>query len=495
MISQADYMAHDALGLSALVQRREVSASELLEAAIARAEAVNPRLNAIITPLYERARMRARGPLEGAFAGVPMLIKDLMQELEGVASCEGNVALKRAGIPAAQHAEITRRWLAAGVVVFGTTNTPEFGAKGITEPDAWGPTRNPYQLEHTPGGSSGGSAAAVAAGIVPVAGANDGGGSIRIPAAYTGLFGLKPGRGRNPSGPKRTELMHGAAVNHVLTRSVRDSAAMLDATHGPERGSWSKIAPPARPYSEEVTREPGRLRIAYTSKSFLGTPVDPEAEQAVDDAVTLLRSLGHELEPHELAIDGRALSRDFLRAWFVNVVTSIDDVRERTGCGLDDFELDSLAMRAMGRALSAEQYVQGYHRWNDYLRQLSAFHARYDLLLTPAVAGPAPRVGSVKTPPWLSTLLRQGLRMGMSRLIPLAGSAVEDVAIANLSHVPFTQLANLTGVPAMSVPLHVCKSGLPLGVQFVADHGGEGLLLCLAGQLEQARPWSTVSPL
>jgi amidase len=380
------------------------------------------------------------------------------------------------------------------VVIFGHTNTPEFGAKAITEPDAWPATANPWNLAHSPGGSSGGAAAAVAGGIVPIAGASDGGGSIRIPAAATGLFGLKPGRGRTPWGPAYSEHLHGAAMNHVLTRSVRDSALMLDATHGSERGERFKIAPPERPYSEEIAREPGRLRIAFTTRSPLDMPVDPEAVTAVEDTARLLESLGHHVEQAEPAIDGRKLAGDFLRMWFANLAVLVADTRAQTGAGDEGFELDTLAMAAMGRGMNAAEYVQAYLRWNEYGVRLSELHAKYDLYLTPTIAGPPPRLGEVRTPPVLSRVLGVALKLGASRLISLTAGAVDRVARDNLRRVPFTQLANLTGVPAMSVPLHVCKNGLPLGVQFVADHGGEGVLLCLAAQLERARPWAERRP-
>ena len=291
-----EYGNYDALGLAELIRRGEVTAAEALEAALARADAVNPKLNAIIIPMHDIARSRAKEKLDGPFAGVPFLTKDLFQEYAGVRTAYGCKALKDANYTATEHSEITRRWLASGAVIFGRTNTPEFGAKGITEPDAWGPTRNPWNLAHVPGGSSGGSAAAVAAGIVPMAGGNDGGGSIRLPAGHCGLFGLKPGRGRTPWGPTYAEMMHGAAMNHVLTRSVRDSAAMLDATHGPEIGSMYRIEPPERPYLQEVTREPGRLKIGFTMKSPIGTDVHPEAVIAVQKAAQLLGSLGHHVE-------------------------------------------------------------------------------------------------------------------------------------------------------------------------------------------------------
>ncbi len=491
MISAADYMRYDATGLAELVRRKEVSASELLEAAIERAEAVNPRINAIVTPMFEIARQRARGPLSGVLAGVPFLIKDLEQDYAGVPSSAGCKALKRARHTPAEHAEITRRWLAAGTVIFGRTATSEFGAKGITETDAWGPTRNPWRLDRTPGGSSGGSAAAVAARIVPAAGASDGGGSIRIPAAYTGLFGLKPGRARTPMGPRVGEVMHGAAVNHVISRSVRDSASLLDATHGPECGSWTRIAPPERPYSEEVARGPGRLRVAFDIRSPLpGAAVHPEAVAAVEQAARLLETLGHVVEPAAPDIDGEALLDDVLRMWFAHAAVLVDLVRAQTGAGYDGFEIDTLVMASLGRAMSALEYVEGYQRWSVYTRRLGLFLQQYDVYMTPTLAAPPSKIGELDTPAPLKTLAMAGIQLGGGRLLSVASGLIRSLVRRSLERVPFTQLANLTGTPAMSVPLHVDRDGLPQGVQFIADHGGEGLLFALAGQLEQAKPWA-----
>lgn len=493
MISVADYQKHDGLALAGLVRKKEVTPAELLEAAIARAEGVNPKLNAIIIPMYELARKRAQEKLEGPFAGVPFLTKDLFQEYAGVPAAYGCKALKAARHTPAQHAEIVARWLKAGTVIFGRTNTPEFGAKAITEPEAWGATRNPWNLNHVPGGSSGGSAAAVAAGIVPMAGANDGGGSIRIPAAHCGLFGIKPGRGRTPWGPQYGELMHGAAMNHIVSRSVRDSAAMLDATHGPETGSLYHIAPPERPYLEEVGRDPGRLRIAYTTRSPIGTDVHPEAVKAVEDAAKLLASLGHHVEQAEPQIDGMRLAQDFILMWFANCAATVDGVKRQTGCGNSGFELDTLAMAAFGHATRASEYVEGYLRWNEYTRQLGEFHRKYDLFMTPTLAQPPARVGEIVTPAIQRFALRIVLALRLERLV-LASGIVERMARENLKWVPFTQIGNLTGVPAMSVPLHWTADGLPMGVHFVAPHSGEGMLFRLAGQLEQVKPWADKRP-
>ncbi|MBL6752501.1 MAG: amidase [Nevskia sp.] len=488
-----EYAEYDATGLAALVRRREIAPPELLDAAIARAEAVNPRLNAIITPMHDIARARAGQDLGGPFAGVPFLIKDLFQDYAGVATACGSRALKDAGWRPARHAEVVNRFLAAGLVVFGKTNTPELGAKGITEPEAWGAARNPWNTDHTPGGSSGGSAAAVAARIVPMAGANDGGGSIRIPAACCGLFGLKPGRGRVPTGPEHGELLHGAAVDHVLTRSVRDSAAMLDVLAGPDVGAPFHVAPPERPYLEEVGRAPGRLRIGFTARSPIGTEVHPDCAGAVADCARLLESLGHHVEEAVPQIDGLALARDFLTMWFAQLAAQVDLLRAQTGSGAGGFELDTRAMAALGRTLRANEYVAAHNRWNGFARALGDFHQRYDLLLTPTLALPPARIGEVATPAWQQAVLRVILALGLSRLL-LASGMVDVMARENLRWVPFTQLANLTGVPAMSVPLGSGSAGLPVGVQFVAANGGEGLLFRLAAQLEQAAPWDGRRP-
>ncbi|MGB1581307.1 MAG: amidase [Nevskiales bacterium] len=488
-----EYRQHDGLSLAALIARGEVAATELLELAIARAEAVNPQLNALIVPMYEIARGRAKEKLEGPYAGVPFLTKDLFQEYAGVLNANGNKALKKAGNKAAQHSVLTQRWLDAGLVIFGRTNTPEFGAKGITEPEAWGATRNPWNTEHVPGGSSGGSAAAVAAGIVPMAGANDGGGSIRIPAAHCGLFGIKPGRGRTPWGPGQVELMHGAAMNHIVSRSVRDSAAMLDATHGPELGSMYHLQPPERPYLEEATRDPAPLKIAYSLRSPIGTEVSPEAVKAVENSAKLLESLGHHVEEGEPAVDGMQLATDFITMWFSNCAATVDEVKQQTGCGNEGFETDTLVMAAFGRAAPASDYVKAFLRWNDYSRQLGAFHQQYDLWLSPTLALPPAKVGEIATPAWQEKAAMALINLGLSKAMLKTG-IVEQMVRENLKWVPFTQLGNLTGVPAMSVPLHWCDSGLPLGVQFVAPHGGEGLLFQLAGQLERAQPWAAKIP-
>ncbi len=487
-MKQDEYVRHDGLGLAALVARGEVTAGELLETAIARLEAVNPRLNAVITPMFDIARERASEQLTGAFAGVPFLLKDLFQDYAGVPTAYGCNALKKAGWRPPHHAEVVRRFIDAGVICMGKTNTPEFGAKGVTEPGAFGAARNPWDTDRTPGGSSGGSAAAVAAGVAPMAGANDGGGSIRIPAACCGLFGLKPGRGRTPTGPDFTEMMHGASVEHILSRSVRDSAAMLDAISGYEPGASFRLAPPEVPYLKAIEDAPRKLRIGLMTRSPLGTDVHPQAVQAAEHAAKALEALGHHVEHAEPAIDGMRLAKDWLLMWFVHMAAAVDRIQADFGAATNDFELDTRAMAHIGKAMSASDYLDGYNRWKDYRHALAAFHAQYDLLLTPTMAHPPVPVGATETPRWQQAALRGLLRLPTGRAL-LKSGIVDQMAQESLKYVPFTQMANLTGVPAMSVPLYQTPDNLPMGTQFVGAPGSEALLLQLAAQLEAAAPW------
>jgi len=333
---------------------KKVSAKELLDAAIARAEAVEPTLNAIVQRLDAHGRAAAASPASGPFAGVPFLLKDYGQELDGVPNICGSAALKRD--VAEGDSDYTTRCKAAGLVIFGRTATPEFALKGYTEPEAFGPTRNPVNPAHTPGGSSGGAAAVVAAGIVPMAGASDGGGSIRIPAAYCGLFGLRPSRGRVPYGPHHAEGWEGASSEHVLTRSVRDSAAMLDVLAGPATGDAFHIAPPTAPFAELARRAPGKLRIGFSTRSPIGTDVHPEVVEAVRRTARQLEALGHHVEEAEPAVDGIALAKSFLTMYLGQVAANMRYCRS-LGATDDQFELDTRALGLLGEALAAGEYV------------------------------------------------------------------------------------------------------------------------------------------
>jgi Asp-tRNA(Asn)/Glu-tRNA(Gln) amidotransferase A subunit family amidase len=487
-----EYQRYDGLGLAELVARGDVSAAELLAAARARTAAVNPRVNAVVHEMKRDADERAAGALSGPFAGVPFLIKDLAQDYAGVPTSWGSRSL--ASIPAAENSTVVERWQGAGLVIFGKTNTPEFGAKGITEPELYGPARNPWDTSRTPGGSSGGAGAAVAAGIVPVAGASDGGGSIRIPAACCGLFGLKAGRGLIPSGPLSGEMLLGAATEGVVSRSVRDSAAMLDVLAGPEPTSAYDAPRPSGSFADAVGRDPGRLRIGVRVPSAINPSPDPEAWAAVAATSEALTALGHEVvELDRQPFDDADLAKDFLLIWFVHLAWQIDDIKERTGCGNDAFEQDSLLVAALGRATSATEYCGALERRHDHIRRLAEFHSAHDLLLTPTLATPPPKVGAFDIPKPLLVASKALLATRTAGVLSHLG-IVDRIVEENLAWVPYTQLANLTGRPASSVPLHWTADGLPLGVQFVAAPGGEGVLLSLAAQLEAAHPWAERRP-
>lgn len=487
----AEYRRFDAVGLAGLVASGQADAGELLEAALSRLDTVEPTLNTVVYRLDERARARAREILTGPFAGVPFLVKDLLQDVAGTPTGSGSRAL--AALPAERNALVVDRWLGAGLVIFGKTNTPEFGAKGITEPEVNGPTRNPWNPAHTPGGSSGGSAAAVAAGVVPAAGANDGGGSIRIPAACCGLVGLKPGRGVVPSGPAFGELLHGAVSHGVVTRTVRDTAAMLDVLAGPDPAGPYLVAMPEDSYSSVASEEPRRLRIGFATESPLGTPVDPAAVAAVADAATLLGELGHHVEPAATGVDERGLAVDFLTMWFAGVAVEIRRARRLTGCGPEGFEMDTRLLAALGDSVRPSEYLASLERWNGYARRLAVFHETYDLLLTPTLAFPPARIGELTTPRVVRAAGRALLAAHLGGVLRRAG-VMDRIVDENLGRTPYTQLANLTGRPAISLPLYWTTTGLPLGVQFVAPLGGEGLLLSLAAELERARPWFDLQP-
>lgn len=483
----------DATELAARIRRGELTAAAVLEAAVARCDAVNPRLNAVIADLRDHARAQL-GPgapqSAGPFAGVPFLLKDLAMDLAGVPTSEGNSTIAR--WPARQTDAVVRRWIDSGLVVFGKTNVPEFGLKAITEPRAFGPARNPWNLQHTPGGSSGGAAAAVAAGIVPVAAAADGGGSIRIPAAYCGLFGLKPSRGRVSCAPQFDELWEGAVSTHVISRSVRDSAALLDVLAGPEPGDPFVVAPPARPYAQEVGADPGRLRVAMCTRSPIGGVVDSDWVRAAEDCARAMESLGHAVDVVEPAIDGLQLARDYLTMYFGQVAAQIAWWEPR---GLTEAacESDTRAVGLIGRAISAGDYALSRARWNTHTRALGALFERFDLYLTPTCAQPPARIGELNPPGWQRTLLDAVLALGLGGVLRRSG-LVEKLAFDNLHRTPFTQLANLTGTPAMSVPWGLDSRKLPVGVQFAAAWGKEDLLIRVAAQLERARPWNGSLP-
>ncbi len=487
-----DYQSHDAVGLAALVREKKVSAQELLDAARARAAQVNDRINAVVVDVDPPRSVSGPASDTGPFAGVPFLLKDLGQDLEGYPTSGGSRSL--ATTPATENATVVQRWLDAGLVVFGKTNTPEFGAKGVTEPHLFGPARNPWNTDHTPGGSSGGSAAAVAAGIVPCAAASDGGGSIRIPASACGLFGLKPSRGLVPSGPLVQEGMGGAATNGVVSRSVRDTAAMLDVLAGGTPDGPYLTAVPATSYADEVGQDPGRLRIGLCTASAINPKPHAEAIAAATETGQLLESLGHEVELLDSApFDDEALAKDFLTTWFVYAADSVAQAKAFGGANDSGFEPDTLVMAALGRATNPVELVRAIENRQAHVRRLAEFHESFDLLLTPSTALPPPRIGALDLPAAMQKAQKALVRVrgaGLLRFTPVVDQLISE----NLGWVPYTQLANLTGRPAMSVPLHWTEDGLPIGAQLVGPLGSDGLLLRLAAQLEQAKPWADKRP-
>jgi amidase len=486
-----EYEDYDATGLAALVASRQVTPAELLEAAWAKLDAGEPRLNAIAERAPDMAAAAASAPAAGPFAGVPFLLKDLDMDCADLKLTMGSLAAKDYRPP--RDTELVKRYRQAGLVIMGSTSTPELGLKAITETALHGDTRNPWNLGRTPGGSSGGAGAAVAARYVPMAAAADGGGSIRIPAAFNGLFGLKPSRGRTPSGPDAAELWDGCVVSHVLTRSVRDSAAMLDALTGPSPGDPFIIAPPARPYIEEVGAPVGTLRVGFSTASPVGGRVDADCKEAVLNAVKLLESLGHKVEEAAPALDGKAVASAYMTMYFGHVAAAVARVRNLTGAAEDRFETDTRALALLGRALSAETYVTSHHGWNAFARAMGAYHETYDVYVTPTTAmGPA-KIGELLSSNAQQQVAKLMVALRAGKLL-LKSGIVDKLAFDNLERTPFTQLANMTFCPAMSVPLHVGADGIPAGVQISAKFGAEALLLRLAAQLEQAAPWAARRP-
>jgi amidase len=485
LMKQSEYLRFDAVALADLVRRKEVTAREVCDAAIERAVAVNDQLNAICYPQFTDAQKQSF-PADGTFCGVPMLLKDLSQQQQGHPCTFGSRGLKNN--VASQDSEFVRRARAGGLVILGRTATPEFGLKGVTESELWGPTRNPWNPERTPGGSSGGSGAAVAAGIVPMAGANDGGGSIRIPAAYCGVFGLKPSRGRISSGPFAGEAWTGASTDHVVTRTVRDSAAMLDVLAGPASGDPFVIPPPDAPFSELMQQSPRPLRIGVFTASPYNTGVAQECVDAVEDTALMLESLGHSVEYARPDLDGMALARSYLGLYLGEVSTLMDYAKTGLGARDSDFEVDTRLLAMLGRTLPLPEYVRRRQQWNDFSRALGAYFETYDMYLCPTGAQMPAKIGELDTPAHLHFVARLMLKLNAGKMVHLSGQ-VDRLALESLARTPFTQLANLTGTPAMSVPLNWTADGLPVGVQFGAPHGAEGELLQLAAQLEEASPW------
>ncbi|MGQ0803808.1 MAG: amidase [Actinomycetota bacterium] len=468
----------DATAQAELVAAGDISPLELVDAAINRIEKVNPELNAVIHPLFDKARTAARGELAGPFRGVPAVVKDLDGSSAGDPCHMGNKLLKEVGWVDDHDSYLFAKLRAAGFVFVGKTNTPEFGLQPTCEPLAYGPTHNPWNTERGPGGSSGGSGAAVASGMVPVGHAGDGGGSIRIPGSACGIFGLKPSRGRVSMGPDAGESWAGYVARHVVTRSVRDSAAVLDVLAGEMPGDPYTAPPPARPFAEEVGPDPGRLKVGLLTRApGEMVPTHPDCVAAADDAGKLLESLGHHVEPASpAAIDESALMEKFMVILTTWVVHDLEETARRAGRAVEAADVEPLtwAYGEIGRTHSSAAYVEAVNALHAWSRRTAAWwhDDGYDILLTPTMAEPPPVLGD---------------------LVPPADNPFEGAARAT-AFATYTAPFNVTGQPAMSVPLFMSPDGLPIGVHFVAAMNREDVLFRLASQLETARPWADRRP-
>jgi amidase len=463
----------DATTQAELVREKQIKPEELLEGAIERIERLNPQLNAVVLPMYDQARAAiAAGLPDGPFTGVPFVLKDLGAMYAGVVQTQGSAFCKDLISPL--DSELTRRYKEAGLVICAKTNTPEFGLTPTTESVLFGPAHNPWNLDHTTGGSSGGSAAAVASGMVPFAHANDGGGSIRIPASCCGLFGLKPTRARITHGPLIGDLMTGLVNEHCVSRSVRDSAALLDATAGSMPGDPYAAPHQERPYIEEVGTSPGRLRIAFTTSTYNTEPLHEDCIAAVKDAAALLADLGHEVEEAAPQVPSEQLTQSFTQLWAAGNTWAIDTLATFTGKqpAEEDFEILTWALYKMGQEITAPQYLTAIAALQTLARQIATFHQTYDVWLTPTLGKPPVELGQFQSTP-------DEPMLGFTQA---AG------------FVPFTPIQNATGQPAMSVPLYWNDAGLPIGLHFVGRFGDEATLFRLASQLEEARPWASRIP-
>jgi amidase len=466
-MSFAEYAEYDALGLAELVRRKEVRPLELVEAAIAVIERRNPALNAVVHKAYDEARAVAAAPLsEGPFAGVPFLIKDLGAKVKGWPRTSGSHFAQVAAD--VEDSELVARYRASGVVLLGKTNTPEFGIPGVTQSERLGPCGNPWNPEHISGGSSGGAAAAVASGMVPMAHASDGLGSIRIPAANCGLVGMKITRDRTPI-CEVTDGVLGFSVHHVVSRSVRDSAAMLDATGYAQAGDPFQAPAKDGPYLDEVGRAPGRLRIAWSAETPSGRPIDPEVEAALHRTVDLLKGLGHEVFEQGLGIDYRALYRAQGQASASNFAANIQRWVEALGREPEEGELGPLARRAYeaGKRMGGQATFHALQELRLFCRQILARFETFDVFLTPTMSRPSPRID------WLNPLTVELREFDRRQADTYATTP------------PF----NFTGQPSISLPLWQSKSGLPLGMMFSGRFADEATLYRLAGQLERELPW------
>lgn len=485
-----EYVSLDATEMKKLVQKKEISTKELVELSYAQLEKVNPALNAVVQERKERALQEAKEKeikQEELFSGVPILMKDISQAIKGEKITSGS-KLFQSNI-AKQDSHFVHRIRKSGVIFTGHTNTPEFGLKNITEPEHYGPTRNPWNRDYSSGGSSGGAAAAIASGIVPIAGASDGGGSIRIPASFTSLFGLKPTRGRTPVGPGVGRQWHGASIDFVLSRSVRDSAAMLDVLQVVQPEAAFQTPLYLGSFRDVIKRSFKRkLKIGFSTESPVHTPVSESAKQAMKKMVEWLEDEGHYVEKVENPVDGIQLMRNYYLMNSGEISSLVSQLEKILGRSIthDDVEIETWLLNQAGKTVSAAEFSSSLASWDIAAAEMAKFHETYDLYLTPATADTAPKVGELTH----SKEKQLELREQMETSAPLKKQEIIwDMFLPSLTYTPFTQLANLTGQPAMSVPIHLSEEGLPIGVQFMAGKGKEHELLQLAYQIEQTELW------
>ncbi|MFD1928063.1 amidase [Sporosarcina siberiensis] len=483
------YSKLDAMDIAQSIQQKEMKPSEFVELSLQQLNKVNPLLNIVTNTRKDKVLDEAKTSLlgESPLSGVPLLLKNISQTVKGEPITSGAQLFKN--VIATHDSNFVTRLRNAGLLFVGHTNSPEFGLKNITEPVLHGQTRNPWNADYSPGGSSGGSAAAIASGVVPVAGASDGGGSIRIPASFTSLFGLKPTRGRTPVGPGVGRQWQGASIDFVLSKSVRDSAAMLDLLQviQPSAAFQTPLFP--RSYNEVMKESFGKkLKIAFSIKSPVGTEVSEDAEQAVKKTIKWLEELGHEVYEVDNGIDGVQLMEDYYLMNSGEIATVFNGIERSIGrkIQVDDVEIESWLLNEAGKSVSAAQFSESLSSWDTAAEKMAIVHETYDFYITPSTAFTAPKIGELTHSHEQQHILRD--RMS-SATEDKKQSIIYEMFLPSLTYTPYTQLANLTGQPAMSVPVHMSKDGLPLGVQVMASKGDEHRLLQLAYQLEQSELW------
>lgn len=486
-MKRAEYITLDGTEMATLIQNKEVKKSELLDASFAQFEKINHELNAATNTRVEKVYEEAKREGTGVFQGVPIYLKDISQTIEGEINTGGARLFQQS---AATHtSNFVKKLHEAGCLSAGYSATPEFALKNITESKLHGPTRNPWNTNHSPGGSSGGAAALVASGVVPIAGASDGGGSIRIPASFSGLFGVKPTRGRTPVGPGVGRQWQGAAIDFVLTKSVRDSARMLQALQVVQQEAAFQTPLFPGQYEEAMKREFDRpLKIGFTTTSPVHTPVSEAAVQAVEKTVAWLEAEGHVVEEVDNGVDGVQLMRDYYLMNSGEIAAVMTQLEQALGRAVtvEDVEIETWLLHTAGKNVSAAEFSLSLASWDEAAAKMATLHKTYDFYITPATAFSAPKIGELTH----DAKKEQELRDRVEKLDQSGQQElIYEMFLPSLTYTPFTQLANLTGQPAMSVPVHVTKEGLPIGVQVMAKKGAEHRLLALAYQLEQTELW------